>query len=224
MSAEDVRPWGSLSWPNRISILRLLLVAPFIMLLLNHDRQHWSWAWHAAVAIFFVMAISDIIDGVLARRLNAKTRLGAMLDPLADKALIISAVLLLSRQDHDMSLSNWVVVAVISKDLWVIIGFIVIYLVTDRLRAQPTRSGKICTFGQIFLVGSVLLAPYVAPYLDWMIDGLAAFVLKGLSWVVVGLCVLAGISYTRLGLRFIAREQKPLDESGPDGGGYNGSD
>jgi phosphatidylglycerophosphate synthase len=147
-----------------------------------------------------------------------------MLDPLADKALIISAVLLLSRQDHDMSLSNWVVVAVIGKDLWVIIGFIVIYLVTDRLRAQPTRSGKICTFGQLFLVGSVLLAPYVAPYLDLLNDELADFVVKALSWTVVGLCVLAGISYTRLGLRFIAREQKPLDESGPGGAGYNGSD
>ncbi len=222
MSAEDVRPWGSLSWPNRISILRLLLVAPFIMLLLNHDRQHWSWAWHAAAAIFIIMAVSDIIAGVLARRLNAKTRLGAMLDPLADKALIISAVLLLSRQDHDMSLSNWVVVAVIGKDLWVIIGFIVIYLVTDRLRVQPTRSGKICTFGQILLVGTILISPYLSWV--WVLDWLAPYVAKGLSWTVVGLCVLAGISYTRLGLRFIAREQKPLDESGPGGAGYNGSD
>lgn len=223
MSAEDVRPWGSLSWPNRISILRLLLVAPFIVLLLNHDRQDWPWAWHAAVAIFFVMAVSDIIDGVLARRLNAKTRLGAMLDPLADKALIISAVVLLSRHDpqgHGVSLSNWVAVAVIGKDLWVIIGFIVIYLVTDRLRVQPTRSGKICTFGQILLVGTVLIAPYIT----WLFGRLVGYVAKGLSWTVVGLCVLAGISYTRLGLRFIAREQKPLDESGPGGAGNNGSD
>jgi len=223
VNAEDVRPWGSLSWPNRISILRLLLVAPFIVLLLNQNRPEWFWARHAAVGVFIVMAVSDVIDGVLARRLDAKTRLGAILDPLADKALIISAVILLSQQDpqgRGVPLSNWVMVAVVSKDLWVIIGFIVIYLVTDRLRVEPTLSGKICTFGQLVMVGLFL----IAPGLSYVIGKLAAYLATGLSWVVAGLCVLAGISYTRLGLSFIAREQKPLEASAPGQTGPNGSD
>ena len=193
------------------------------MLLLNQDPEQWAWARLAAVGIFIVMAISDMIDGVLARRLNAKTRLGAILDPLADKALIISAVILLSRQDpqgRGVPLSNWVVVAVVSKDLWVIIGFIVIYLVTDRLRVQPTLSGKICTFGQLVMVGLFL----ILPGLRHVIGNLAVYLATGLSWVVAGLCVLAGISYTRLGLSFIAREQKPLDDNSRRGAGYNGSD
>ena len=203
--------------------MRLLLVAPFIMLLLNQDPQQWAWARLAAVGIFIVMAVSDVIDGVLARRLNAKTRLGAILDPLADKTLIISAVILLSRQapqGQAMPLSNWVMVAVVAKDLWVIVGFLVIYLVTDRLRVQPTRSGKICTFGQLVMVGLFL----ILPGLSCVIGNLAVYLATGLSWVVVGLCVLAGISYTRLGLSFIAREQKPLEANAPGQTGRNGSD
>ena len=199
------------------------MVAPFIMLLLNQDPHQWAWARLAAVVIFIMMAVSDVIDGVLARRLNAKTRLGAILDPLADKTLIISAVILLSRQDpqgRSMPLSNWVMVAVVAKDLWVIVGFLVIYLVTDRLRVEPTRSGKICTFGQLVMVGLFL----ILPGLSRVIGNLAVYLATGLSWVVAGLCVLAGISYTRLGLSFIAREQKPLEASAPGQTGRNGSD
>ena len=99
MSPQTARPWGSLNWPNRISILRLLLVAPFVELLLNINDPSWrSWARYAALAIFVVMAVSDFLDGMLARKLNIRTRLGALLDPLADKVLIICSVVLLSMQ------------------------------------------------------------------------------------------------------------------------------
>ena len=93
---KPVRPWGSLSWPNRMSILRLLLVAPFVVLLMNQNQPGWAFARYVAVGIFVVMALSDWIDGILARKLNAMTRLGAILDPLADKMLIICAAVLLS--------------------------------------------------------------------------------------------------------------------------------
>lgn len=188
--------------------MRLLLVAPFIILLLN--QKQFYWARHAAVAIFIVMAVSDIIDGVLARKLNAKTRLGAILDPLADKVLITCAAVVLSIprfQVKDTPLPNWVVVAVVAKDLWVIIGFIVIYLVTDRMRVEPTASGKFCTFGQIMMVGFTL----IGPDLNMLVANMGTYIALGTSWVVAGLCVLAGISYTRLGLSFVAKEQKPLD-------------
>ena len=93
MSNGSLRPL-QLTWPNRISILRLLLVAPLIVLLLNQYR--WDFARHAALGVFAIMAISDFVDGQLARRLHMQTRLGAILDPLADKVLIMSSVILLS--------------------------------------------------------------------------------------------------------------------------------
>jgi cardiolipin synthase len=203
-----------LSWPNRITLLRLLLVGPFIVLLLN--QRQWFGARHLALAIFLVMAVSDFADGMLARRLNAKSRLGAILDPLADKALIVSAVFLLSAESlapeasRPLALPNWVVVAVVGKDLWVVIGCMVVYLVTDRLHVHPTRAGKAATAGQLVLLGYALLAPDV--------ERLAAHAgragILALSWAVAALSVLAIISYTRLGLRFVLTEGKPLEDNG----------
>lgn len=214
MSRTTPQPWGSLSWPNRISLLRLLLTGPFIVLVLN-QRQWvagpWSWARHVGLVILIVMALSDIADGVLARRLNAKTRLGAILDPLADKILIVSAVVLLSLRgsapSDELALPNWVVVAVVGKDLWVVIGCLVVYLATDRLRVLPTAAGKACTVGQLCMVGYVL----AAPDLDYLVNGLGRWGVRIMAWVAAGLCVLAIISYTRLGLSFLAAEGKPLE-------------
>lgn len=205
--------WKALSWPNRISLLRLLLVWPFVVLLLN--RGVWPWARHAALGIFVVMGVSDFLDGLLARRLRARTRLGAILDPLADKVLIICTVFLLSQPGPDRTppLPNWVVVAVVGKDLWVVIGWIVIYLVTDRLRVQPTAAGKACTVGQILLVAYVLLAAD----LDALVPPLGTVGAMTLSWISAALSVVAIISYTRLGLRFVAAEGKPLEDDAKAG-------
>ena len=102
MNDTEIKPWAVLSWPNRISLMRLLLVAPFIVLLMN--QQQWGpSARYGALAIFIVMAVSDAIDGMLARRLNQITRLGAILDPLADKVLVICSVVLLSLDRETMS-------------------------------------------------------------------------------------------------------------------------
>jgi len=227
---QAVKPWGSLSWPNRISLLRLLLVAPFVVLLLNQNRPEWYLARHGAILIFIAMAFSDVIDGLLARRLDARTRLGTLLDPMADKALVTASVIVLSLEASAVKgarLPNWVVVAVVGKDLWVVIGSLVVYLVTDRLKITPTRSGKLSTFAQLLMVGFALIAPDINWMLSAYVEGLedrpvGTWIVQGLSYAVAGLCVLALISYTRLGLRFIVAEQKPLDEGG--GSETHGSD
>ncbi len=222
MNVTDVKPWGSLSWPNRISLLRLLLVGPLMVLLMNQHR-YGPPARYAALAIFIVTSLSDYLDGVLARRLDARTRLGAILDPLADKTLIICSVVLLSLEESavpDARIPNYVVVAIVGKDLWVMAGFLVIYLVTDRLRVQATRTGKACTFGQLFMVGFVL----IAPDLNALMGGLGTWVAMAASWGAGGLSVFAVISYTRLGLSFVAEEEKPLEENNRHGAASDGSD
>jgi cardiolipin synthase len=205
-----LRPWRALNWPNRISLLRLLLVGPFIILLLNQNDPQYPWARPAALAIFAVMAISDFLDGMLARRMNLRTRLGAILDPLADKVLIISSVVLLAIRESavpGMLLPNWVVVAVVGKDLYVIAGFLVVYLVTDRFKVRPTLSGKACTLGQLVMVLAVL----AGPDLNNLIAHAGTWLVWVCCWAVAVLALLAVVSYTRLGLIFIAEEQKPLD-------------
>lgn len=214
MKPNILKLWKALNWPNRISILRLLLVAPFVVLLEN--QQQWPPARHLAMAIFIVMAVSDMVDGMLARRLNIRTRLGAILDPLADKMMVICAAVLLSLPASwvpGAPLPNWVVVAVVGKDLWVIIGFFVVYLVTDRFRVKPTRAGKLCTFGQVCMVALTLLAPD----LNRLHASAGTWIALVASWATAALCVVAAGSYLLLGLSFIATEQKPLDDGRKDG-------
>jgi cardiolipin synthase len=210
VASTRVKVWASLNWPNRISLVRLLMVVPFIVLLQHH--QQWSPARYATLGIFVAMAISDIVDGVLARRMGARTRLGAILDPLADKVLVICAVVLLSLPYTAVkaaTVPDWVVVFVVGKDLWVIIGFVVIYLVTDRFRIRPTLAGKACTIAQAAMISLVLLAPDLNRLSGELDVGTRAA--QGVFYVVVALCLAAGVSYTRLGLSFVLAEQKPMD-------------
>ncbi|MFW6132765.1 MAG: CDP-alcohol phosphatidyltransferase family protein [Planctomycetota bacterium] len=217
--------WRSLNWPNRISILRLMLIAPFVVLVMNQNEPVWPWARHAALGVFILMAVSDALDGILARKLHARTRLGAILDPLADKAVVFFAVILLSMPPFavpDHRIDNWLVVCVIGKDLWVVVGFLVIYLVTDRFRSQATVFGKAATVGMCLLIPLVLLSPE----LDALWAGLGRKLMLAAEIVVAVLCVLAAVSYTRLGLIFVHEQGKPLDnhdgddtpgaEDGPD--------
>ncbi len=217
MSLNHLRLWGALNWPNRISLLRLLLLAPFVFLVMNQNRPGWhGWARHAALGVFVIMSVSDVADGMLARRLNARTRLGAILDPLADKALVIFAVVLLSMPDFQVPavpVENWVAIAAVGKDLWVVVGWLVIYLVTDTFLFRPTLAGKAATFAICVLIPAVLLAPE----LNRLGGQAGTRLVWGLQVVVTVLCILAVISYTRVGLAFIVQRGKPLDNGdGPE--------
>jgi cardiolipin synthase len=185
-----------LNWPNRISLMRLLLVGPFIVLVMNQNDPAWRWARHVAMAIFLVTAVSDYLDGMLARRLNQRTRLGAILDPLADKVLIICSAVMLALPESavrdGVRLPGWVVVAI----------------VTDRFRVQPTVFGKATTVGQLAMVLAVL----ACPDLNRLGEGFGTTLVVACYWAVAVLVVLAIVSYTRLGLSFVAEGQQPLEE------------
>src|SRR5262249_10163586 len=87
---------ASLGWPNRLSIARIVLVLPFVWCLLHLDASHGDRIRWAAIAIFVIMAVSDGLDGFLARRLKQESALGRFLDPIGDKLLIIAAVVVLT--------------------------------------------------------------------------------------------------------------------------------
>lgn len=199
--AAPTRPWAYLSWPNRISLLRLLLVAPFVVLM-GHQQSRGLFRY-LALGIFVFMALSDLADGFLARRLGRSTRLGAILDPLADKALITCAAILLSLEHSHVRgarLPNWVVVLIVGKDLWVVVGFLVVFLLTGRVKVMPTMPGKMATCGQLMMVTAVL----ISPELNAVGLPVGMWLARVLWWAVGGLCLLSAISYTRLGLAFVA--------------------
>lgn len=201
-----------MGWPNRISVGRLLLIAPFVACLLSQPGH--PYLRHVAMGLFALMAISDFLDGYLARRLKDESPLGAFLDPLADKLLVTFAVIILAivgvREGTDPQtktefLPAWVAVAAVGKDLLVSIGFAVVYLSTTRVHIQPRRLGKWCTTVELVMVLAMLLWPEL-----YGLGRFGYYFVRGLWIAVVALAILATLDYIRAGSRFIAA-QAPRD-------------
>ena len=194
-----------LSWPNRITITRILLIVPFVIAMLNvNDPQCGDMSRHIAVAIFFVMAISDFLDGWLARKTGSSTNLGRFLDPLADKLLITTSCILLALPATRIAVSEglylppWVVVIIIGKDVYTALGFLIIYLITGQMKIVPVMPGKISTTLQLCLVLAVLISPDVTPH----VPNFATFV-RLLWWATATMGVITIIVYTRKGTRHV---------------------
>jgi cardiolipin synthase len=208
-----------LSWPTRITLMRILLIVPFVECMLNTHNAQLSESTqdllrYVATTIFFVMAVSDGIDGYLARRRKQITKLGAFLDPLADKLLMTSASLLLvSQRGHveGFLLPVTVVVLIIGKDILITIGFIVVYLITSQTHIVPVFAGKLTTALQLIMVAGVLVAPDLAA----VIPGYGWF-LSVLWWSAAGAALLAALIYIRNGSRYIEQYERALskDSSG----------
>jgi CDP-diacylglycerol--glycerol-3-phosphate 3-phosphatidyltransferase len=187
----------ALSWPNWVTAVRILLIGPFVICLLN--LQVWSAARWAALTMFGLMAASDVLDGFLARHLRSHTPLGKFLDPLADKLLVICTVIALAAPGSSVPgkvLPNWVVVAAVGKDLVVVLGFVLIYLTTGRTFVCPRVVGKACTGVQFAMVVAVLLWPNLPSPLRRVPDVL--------WWAATVLAVMAAIDYIRLGMQFVS--------------------
>ena len=174
-------------------MVRILLIAPFLVCLLN-VQQWWAARW-VGLAVFAVMAASDALDGFLARRLNAHTVLGKFLDTLATDSASVSGKIV----------PNWVVVAVVGKEVVVVLGFVLIYLATGRTCLQPRPSGKICTVLQFAMVVSILLWPNL--------PGLLRYLPDRRWWLVTALAAISAADYCIVGMRFAA-----ATENGPQRG------
>ena len=202
-----------LSWANRMTILRILLIVPFVSctLKINDPDPKLGLAMrYIATAIFLFMAITDALDGYLARTKKQVTKLGAFLDPIADKLLITSACLLLAserasvRADHQsFVLPSTVVVLIIGKDLFLLIGFVVVYFVTSQFLIAPNLIGKAATTLQLSMVAGILVAPEVSGMLPGWI-----WFLRVLWWSAAGTAILATLIYIRRGSRYIEQYEQ----------------
>lgn len=207
-----------LSWASRITILRILLIIPFVSFMLKiNDPALSTLAQNAmryvSIAIFLVMAISDGIDGYLARRKKQITKLGAFLDPIADKLLMTCACLLLASQRghvENFLLPPTVVVLIIGKDLFLLIGFTIVYLITSRIHIVPVFIGKLATTLQLSMVAGILIAPEVSGVLPGWI-----WFLRVLWWSAAGTAILTTLIYIRNGSRYIEQYEQGLANNSP---------
>jgi len=166
---------------NRITILRILVVPVFILILLYYTLdlargQAQETYRIAALILFIAAAATDALDGYLARSRDEITPLGRILDPLADKALLLSALILLTRPSLpalEPHIPIWFTLLVISRDGVLILGAAVIHAVAGRVEVKPRIVGKVATFFQMITVVWVLMQGRTGPFAFWV--GAAGF-------------------------------------------------
>lgn len=166
--------------PNLLTLGRIALV-PFLIVLLQDKQFLWS------LVVFLIAGISDALDGFIAKRFNARTQLGAILDPLADKALILSAYITLAVLTL---IPFWLVVVVVFRDVIIVAGYLIMTLFFGSIEMQPLKVSKLNTFTQIVYVLVALAVLAGAVVLADLLPSLAVIVLitsvaSGASYVYI---------------------------------------
>jgi len=132
--------------PNLITVFRFLLVPPVVMLLLQGR-------FGSALLVFAIAGFSDALDGYLAKRYHWTSRMGALLDPLADKLLLVSSFVTLGWLGL---IPLWLVGLVILRDLVIVTGAVVYHMRIEQLEAEPSLVSKLNTFTQIVLILAIM--------------------------------------------------------------------
>lgn len=186
--------------PNQITLVRLFLIPVFVLLAVYYGESvaahepneilRWS-----AVAVFLVAAISDGADGWLARHYHLQSPLGAVLDPIADKGLMVTAIITLSVSNWSRSLPLWFPILVIARDVVILLGCALIRFLNESLEVRPSMMGKVTTFFQMLTIAVVLLQwPY---YRIVVLMAGVATLISGIGYVLDGVHLLRAGGHDR---------------------------
>lgn len=170
--------------PNILTIIRILLVPLFVIALIKD-------LFFSALIVFTVAGLSDGLDGLLARYFNQRTVLGAYLDPIADKLLIISAFVSLAILKV---IPGWLTVIVISRDVLILLGIAVFSITDISVDIKPSFVSKCTTVAQISTVIFILLNPEISG---------TELIKNSFYWLTAGLSILSGFHYIYKGMNIL---------------------
>lgn len=177
-----------MSIPNYLTLFRILLTPVFFITLVSYTPEKEGLRL-VALAIFVVAALTDALDGLLARFLKQRTALGQMLDPLADKILLVSGyICLLFVAALPFRPPLWITITIIFRDLILLFGFFTLNFADVKIEVQPNVWGKLTTVSQMILLCFILL--------DWPVA-------IPLAYFTVVFTIVSGIIYITRGLKFI---------------------
>ena len=147
---------------NKITIARILLIPLFALFAIYYGRsveqgRPEEWQRWAAVIVFLVAAVTDGLDGWVARRLGQRSPLGAVLDPIADKGLLLTAIITLSLSKWTYAFTLWFPVLVITRDAVIVMGCVLLKHLNGDLEVRPSLWGKAATALQMVAIGWVML-------------------------------------------------------------------
>ena len=182
---------------NWLTVLRILLIPVFVSLLVYRKPG-------LALIVFVTAALTDLLDGYVARRQGLQSRLGAFLDPMADKLLLVSSFVTLTWLK---ALPFWIAAVVISRDLILMFGALMIHMAGGHIYPRPSRAGKIATFFQVLTVLTGLASRFVH------VGG----TLRAVMWLAAAFTIVSGLQYIVQGMRFLnaahAAEREADEES-----------
>lgn len=174
----------TMSIPNWITLIRIVLIPWFAILLINGSFNHALWVFAGA-------AVTDGLDGLTARWFSQKTRLGAFLDPIADKMLLSTAYIALAVLKE---IPVWLTVIVISRDVVIVLGVSILFLNQIRVEIRPTVYSKMTTIFQLLLILVVLSSGYI---------DLGYLLRQGLVLTTLIFTVFSGLHYIYSGLKIL---------------------
>ncbi len=166
---------------NFLTITRLILIPVFATAIFY---QQYRWA----LGLFFVAAVTDLLDGFVARSFNQKTELGAILDPMADKILLVTAFIILSlpRFTLTTSIPFWLTATAISRDVFIVLAAAIINMTTGFSNFRPSLPGKLNTFVQVVMIVHFLVANAFNYFTQY---------LTGMFYLTLGMTVFSGLHY-----------------------------
>jgi len=187
-----------LNLPNFLTLIRILTIPFFIAYLAYHRYSE-------ALVIFIFGAVTDFLDGLAARWLHQETRLGAYLDPVADKLLVFSSYVMLGSIE---AIPMWLVVIVVMRDIFILLGFgIIFYQIEEKFVARPTLIGKGSTMLQLATLAAALTSLHDPTLLP-------ALTLDTLIATTAAATMLSGIQYLYRGFVWL-QNRAPLTPSDP---------
>jgi len=191
--------------PNILTVIRMVLIPVFVSLLFY---QKFAWA----LTTFVAAGVTDGLDGLLARRFDQKSQLGTILDPIADKLLLVTSFIVLSLPSiipdphpRHLPIPFWVTAAVISRDVFIVVGATVINMVTGFRGFRPSWLGKTNTVVQITAVIAVLTAARFS---------LLRGYLPTVYTIVFACAVISGAHYVYWAARLLGEERGNPDSDG----------
>jgi cardiolipin synthase len=186
--------------PNVLTLVRFVLVPVFALMFLQGKAL-------SALVVFLAAGLTDVLDGLAARTWHQRTRVGTILDPLADKLLLSTAFILLTFVEAGFSttLPVWLTAVVLARDVIIVSGSLAIHALTGRKEFPPSAFGKMSTVFQVGTVFLVIFSNYVKASSLSDVSGLAAAasppVLSALFVVTLVLTVVSGVNYVLRGVR-----------------------
>ena len=182
---------------NKITVVRILMIPAFVTMAIYYGESikrgdPLEWQRYAAIIIFILAAVSDGLDGYVARRYNQRSTLGVYLDPIADKGLLLSGIITLSISNWSESAPGygrfpaWFPVLVISRDAVILVGTMILYLLNGKVHVKPNWTGKVATVLQMIAIGWVMLQLRFVPLLYVVVVAGVFTLISGIVYVTVG--------------------------------------